>query len=72
MLAGWQRGGGEQWSLYLGGENVGCNERSELHQILKEARGAMRCAYCTLRYYGTTVLSPLTLLDLNHMYLNSF
>ncbi len=48
MLAGWQ-GGGEQWSLYLGGENVGCNERSELHQILKEARGAMRYAYCTLR-----------------------
>lgn len=28
---------------------VGCNERSELHQILKEARGAMRYAYCTLR-----------------------
>ena len=28
---------------------VGGNERSELHQILKEARGAMRCAYCTLR-----------------------
>ena len=30
---------------------VGGNERSELHQLLKEARGAMRCAYCTLRYY---------------------
>ena len=29
-------------------EKVGCNERSELHQILNEARGAMRCAYCTL------------------------
>ena len=29
------KGRGEQWSLYLGGENVGCNERSELHRELK-------------------------------------
>ena len=36
-------------SLFARGEKAECNERSELHQVLKEPRGAMRCAYCTLR-----------------------